>query len=116
MQNIVNGKIIKTELGTKDIPVFTCSLWIEMESGVCSFGGYALDTYNKEKGERVGTAIGFSAIMKLMEVLEVGNWEDLKGTYVRCKINADTSISHIGHLMKDKWFSFGVFFAENIGE
>lgn len=48
----------------------------------------------------------YGAIIELMKTLEVDKWEDLKGKYVRVHIDEHNTIDKIGHLMKDKWFSF----------
>ena len=109
--NIVNAKITGTQLGSKDCPCFTCYLHLEGDGWGCSFGGYSLDSYSKENGERIGTAEGFNAIIELMKTLEVSRWEDLKGQYIRCETNGwGGRITKVGHLLKDKWFSFEEFF------
>ena len=57
------------------------------------------------------------AIIELMEALEVRNWEDLKGQYVRVVSQGwGGKITKIGHLIKDKWFSFEEFFEKYKGE
>lgn len=46
-----------------------------------------------------------------MKTLEVESWEELKGQYVRVEFEGwDGKILRIGHLMKDKWFSFKEYF------
>jgi hypothetical protein len=46
-----------------------------------------------------------------MKTLEVESWEDLKGQYVRVEFeDRGGKILRIGHLMKDKWFSFKEYF------
>ena len=52
-----------------------------------------------------------------MEALEVRNWEDLKGQYVRVVSQGwGGKITKIGHLIKDKWFSFEEFFEKHKGD
>lgn len=44
-------------------------------------------------------------IQKLMETLEVGDWSNLPGTYVRVKKDSTLGpIIAIGHIVKDQWF------------
>ena len=115
MSEIKNAKITETELGYEDHGIMTC--WIEIEGfgwGV-SYGGYALDNYDKKKDERIGTESGFNAIIQLMQTLEVKNWEDLRGQYVRCELAGwGGKMLKIGHLLKDKWFSFEDYFKKEL--
>ena len=109
---IVNGKIVDTRLGYGHNDIFTCSLNIEGDSWGCNYGNYALDTPDKTKEnlERIGTTPGLTAIMELLKTLEVEDWEQLKGKFVRVEFSKDNDIIRIGHLIKDKWFSFKNFF------
>lgn len=46
-----------------------------------------------------------------MKTLEVESWEELKGQYVRVEFeDGGGKILRIGHLMKNKWFSFKEYF------
>ena len=46
-----------------------------------------------------------------MKTLEVESWEDIKGNFVRVETDGwGGKIIRIGHLMKDKWFSFKEYF------
>lgn len=113
MAEIVNAKITSTMLGLEDHGIMTCTLFLEFANGGCGYGGYALDTYDEVKKMRVGTAAGLDAIMQLMKTLEVEKWEDLKGKYVRCETTGwGGTVTNIGHLIKNKWFSFKEFFDE----
>lgn len=48
-----------------------------------------------------------------MKTLEVDSWEQLKGQYVRIVSKGwGEKIDKIGHLMKDKWFSFKDYFEQ----
>lgn len=48
-----------------------------------------------------------------MKTLEVESWEELKGKYVRVKIEGwGGKIIKIGHLFKNKWFSWNDYFEE----
>lgn len=109
---IENAKITGTMLGKEDHGIFTCQICVEGGGWGCYYGGWALDTYDKAADKRVGTAVGLSAIMELLDTLEVDEWEQLKGQYVRVETTElGGRITKIGHLLKDKWFSFEEFFA-----
>ena len=117
MNEILNAKISDTKLGYEDHGIFTCQLCLEGDGWVCCYGGYALDNYSKEQNKRIATRQGFQAIIELMKTLEVDNWENLKGKYVRVEGQGwGGKITKIGHLIKDKWFSFEELFEDEKGE
>ena len=74
--------------------------------GGCSqgFGGCALDSKPKERGDERGpTAYGMAFITGIMRAVGVEKWEDLKGKYVR--VVADQGhVYKIGHIIENKWF------------
>ena len=106
---ILNGKITYTKLGL-DHGCLTADLTIEGDGWGCGFGGYCLDKWFAKTGEH-SSKDGYGAIVELMKTLEVESWEDLKGQFVRVKTNGwGGKIIQIGHLFKDKWFSFKEYF------
>ena len=110
---VQNAKIKNVSLGYEDHCIFTCYITVEGYGWGCNYGGYCLDTYDKQKKQRVATEVGFQAIIELMKALEVRNWEDLKGQYVRVETDGDGwggKVTKIGHLLKEQWFSFEEFF------
>lgn len=110
MTEICNAKITDTMLGMNH-GIMTCYLTLEFAGGGCAFGGYALDTYSKEKQMRVGSGIGLGAIMQILKCVGVEQWEDLKGRYIRIEHTGwGGKITKIGNLIKDDWFSFDEFF------
>ena len=96
----LNAKITETKLG-EDHGCLTAYIYIE-GGGI---GGYCLDHWCSEVGH-YGSFDGYGDIIELMKTLEVDKWEDLKGKYVRVHVDEHNKIDRIGHLMKDKWFSF----------
>lgn len=106
---ILNGKIISTKLG-EEYGCLTANLIIEGDGWGCGLGGYCLDHWFAKPGEH-HSSDGYGAIIELMKTLEVDSWESLKGQYVRVEIEGwGGKILRIGHLMKDKWFSFAEYF------
>ena len=106
---IENAKITKTKLG-EERGCLTADIVVEGDSWGCAFGGYCLDHWFSEIGE-YSSADGYGAIIELMKTLEVESWEELKGQYVRVESEGwGGRILKIGHLMKDKWFSFDEYF------
>lgn len=97
-----NAKIVATSLGNEDHGIFTVSLTLEYGCGCQCFGGYAMDSYDKVKKRRTGTAYGMEFIMRVLEVAGVSSWEKIKGVHIR--VEADrTKVYGIGHITKDIW-------------
>lgn len=110
---IENGKITGTMLGREEHGILTFYLFIEFDSGVCSYGGYKLDSYDKKAGKRIGAAAGMQAIAEILDCVGVTKWEDLTGAFIRCEHQGwGGKIIRIGNLIKDKWFSLEAFFKE----
>lgn len=94
--------------------------WIMLDGGVwgCGFGGYAIGTGwlgAKNSDFKAETGDGLVAMMRIMNVVGVSNWEDLEGQFVRVAIpdnNWGGSIHIIGNILNDKWFDQKKFFAE----
>ena len=109
---ILNAKIAATKLGEAH-GCLTADLMIEGEGWSCAFGGYCLDHWFLDIGEH-SSPDGYGVIIELMKALEVNSWEELNGMYVRVEIEGwGGKILRIGHLMKDRWFSFKEYF-ENV--
>ena len=101
-----NGKITSTFLGVEDHGIFTIMLTIQGEDWGQGYGGYALSGKGKFTSLKV--------VKEILDVFEVNSWEELKGKYCRVRRNdAFGKIIEIGNLIKNKWFSFDEFFAEN---
>lgn len=110
---IENARITGTMLGVEDHGIMTCYLFLEFENGCCDFGGYALDTYDKEAEGRVGTAEGMQMIAEILETVGVKSWEELPGEFIRCEHEGwGGKITKIGNIIQDKWLSPEDFFAE----
>lgn len=85
--------------------------------GGCALGGYALDQSfrvnkndNKWDYERKSSPAGLDCMRKIMEVVGVRSWEDLKGKYVRYEDNGwGSRITKIGNIIKDDWIDIDDF-------
>lgn len=98
-----NATIGDALLMIEDHGILTIMLYLEYgEGGTQGFGGYALYSSNfKPVGIR---ACGFY-IWRLLEVVEVSNWKDLKGKNVRVLKDDNDMVIAIGHITRDKWFN-----------
>lgn len=74
------GIITGATFGIEDHGILTMMISIAKDNGTCQgFGGYALDTYDKETGKRVGHAAGTDWILRLFEALNITEIGGMKG-------------------------------------
>ena len=113
---IKNAKITNVKLFIEDHGILTFDIFLDLGGSCCAVGGYALDQGNKvndnwDTEERLATPAGLECMRKIMEVVGVRSWEDLKGKYVRYEDNGwGSNITKIGNIMKDDWIDIKEFF------
>jgi hypothetical protein len=113
MQNgeIVNALIENVSLSMADHGVLCYYLTLETNSGGCNFGGRVIGKGELGAEEFEGCAKGTEALMRIMDVVGVEKWEDLKGRYVRVELPGwGGVVDRIGNIIDDKWFSQKEFF------
>ena len=104
-----NAIITNTMLGYEDHGLFTFMLYLDYGGSGQGAGGYALDSWYEQKKKRVGWAYGIDVIARIMQVVGVEKWEDLKGKHIRAR--SDWGKVHaIGNFLKDDWMEFDHFF------
>ena len=114
---IKNAKIDYVKLYIEDHDILTFSIGLALDGGCCALGGYALDQSfrinESDDGwdyERKSSPAGLDCMRKIMEVVGVRSWEDLKGRYVRYEDNGwGSRITKIGNIMKDNWIDVDDF-------
>lgn len=105
-REIKNARISGTMLGWEDHGILTCMVSLEYGGSGQGFGGYTFDEPVREGGEfkgRIGTAYGMEFVARILKVVGVEKWEDLKGKYVRVDAS-HTKVHRIGHVIEDRWF------------
>lgn len=114
MSEIRNAKITDTSISMGDYACLTFMITLEGDAFGVSYGGYCIghgflgsDTFTAENGS------GLVAMMRIMDVVGVESWEDLKGKYVRFVDDAwGSPVRKIGNIIEDKWFDIDKFFKE----
>lgn len=114
MSEIRNAKITDTSISMEDYTCLTFRITLEGDAFGVSYGGYCIghgflgsDTFTAENGS------GLVAMMRIMDVVGVERWEDLKGKYVRFVDDAwGSPVKKIGNIIEDKWFDIDKFFKE----
>lgn len=100
---IVNAVLDTAELCIEGHGIFTCLLSFDFGGFHQGMGAYGLCHFDKQQDRRVGTAYGCDFIMRVMRVLEVERWADVKGQHVRVR-RENGMVKTFGHFMKDQWF------------
>ena len=110
---IRNAEITSVSLTMADHGCLTYFIVIETSSFGCSYGGYCLGHGYLGANEFDASAKGLEAMMRIMNVVGVERWEDLKGKYVRIVDRGfGTAVDTIGNITQDKWFNQREFFAK----
>ena len=101
-----NAVIKSTSLGYEDHGIMTFFLHLDYGGGGQGFGGYGLDKPNDgdRPPYRLGTAFGLEAIMRVLDVVGVSEWEKLPGKSVRVRACHD-KVKELGHYLKEEWLN-----------
>lgn len=77
------AKISAASLEIKERGILNFWIHVEYEEG-CSqgIGGIALDSYDKAKNKRVGTAYGCEMIRRILLAFDVNDFSELKGKHL----------------------------------
>lgn len=110
---IVNALIEKVSLSMEDHGVLCYYLTLKMNGMGCNYGGRVIGKGYLGAKDFEGYAKGTEAIMRIMDVVGVHRWEDLKGKYVRVDLpDWGGSVEKIGNIIEDKWFDQKEFFQD----
>lgn len=113
---IKNAKIDYVKLYIEDHDILTFSIGLDLGGGCCVLGNYALDQSfriednDKWNYERKSSPAGLDCMRKIMEVVGVRSWEDLKDKSIRYEDNGlGSHVTKIGNIMKDNWIDIDDF-------
>lgn len=108
---IVNALIENVSLSMEDHGVLCYYLTLRMDGFGCSYGGRVIGKGYLGAKEFQGYEKGTEALMRIMDVVGVHRWEDIKGKYVRVELPGwGGVVDRIGNIIEDKWFSQKEFF------
>lgn len=109
---IMNAKITQVSLSMADHGCLTYGLTLDAGSFGCVYGGYSIGNGYLGAKDFSASADGLEAMMRIMNVVGVERWEDLKGRYVRVVYPGICgTVTTIGNIIEDKWFNQKEFFA-----
>ena len=112
MERIRNARITDVTLNMRDHGALVYGLVLDMGGSGCVYGGYAIGNGFLGAKEFSGSAKGIEAMMRIMDVVGVEAWEDLRGKYVRIvDPGLGGTVDRIGNALRDRWFSQREFFS-----
>jgi len=107
-----NAKITNVELSNDDHGVLSGWVYLDYGGSGQGFGGYNLYNPNYKKTDK---NIAGHFIWRVMEIVGVHKWSDLKGKNIR--VQCDMShVEAIGNIIEDIWFYPQKEFEEIIGK
>ena len=110
---IENALIENVDLSMADHGCLTLAMTLQGGGWGVIYGGYCLGHGYLDAKEFSGSASGMESIMRIMDVVGVARFQDLKGKYVRVAIKGwGHSVKIIGNILEDKWFDIETFFAD----
>lgn len=114
---IENAKITGTSISMADHGCLSIWLHVEGKGWGCGIGGWANGIGYLGSKNWKGNGSAIVAMMKIMDVVGVERWEDLKGKYIRVKSEGwGGTIDEIGNLIDDKWFNLRSFYETDHGQ
>jgi hypothetical protein len=111
---IGNCLIESADLSMENHGCLDMTLRLSGQVNVC-FGGYVLGKGYLGANDDFwkGSAAGLEYIMRIMDVVGVERFQDLKGKYVRVAHKGlGSSVKIIGNITKEKWFDAESFFKD----
>lgn len=123
MSVIINAQITDAYFGFGDHDVnsgiLRFGLTLDLQSGFGWSGCFvdcALDEYDKNLKKRVPIAGGLECLAEIMRVVDVNDWEDLRGKYIRVVDEGTTRRTRIiGNILKEEWVDIDSFLGLNEG-
>lgn len=110
---IENAIIESTFLGYEDHGILTFVIGLKGACFSVGFGNVALDQWSEKEGRRVAQPKSMDCIAKILEVVGVDRWEDLKGKHVRIAFNdLGSTVTRIGNIIENKWLDLEQAFEE----
>lgn len=110
---IENAIIESTFLGYEDHGILTFVIGLKGACFSVGFGNVALDQWSEKEGRRVAQPKSMDCIAKILEVVGVDHWEDLKGKHVRIAFNdLGSTVTRIGNIIENKWLDLEQAFEE----
>lgn len=108
---ILNAKITNVDLSMADHGCITLNMPIEGSGWACCYGGICLGHGCLGADSFDCSPKSMEYIMRIMDVVGVERFSDLKGKYIRVATKSwGDTLKLIGNIIDDKWFDPESFF------
>ena len=108
---VQNAKITSVDLSMSDHGCLTLEIALEGAGWGVTYGGRVLGHGYLDAKEFKGSAKGIEYLMRIMDVVGVERFNDLKGKYVRVVTKGwGGTVDIIGNIIRNKWFDQKLFF------
>src|SRR6202000_1870240 len=99
---IENVVIESTLLGYEDRGILTAYVFYKGEGWGGGFGGYGMDSYDKNSAMRIALPFCGEFIKSVLDTVGVRTWEELKGKHIRVDhAGLGGRTMRIGHIIED---------------
>lgn len=110
---IENAKITNVDLSMEDHGWLVLWLTLEGKGWSCGFGGRCIGKGYLGAKEFTGSEKGIEEIMRIMDVVGVSKFNDIKGKYIRVHLEGwGATIEKTGNIIEDKWFDYREFYSQ----
>ena len=112
--SIENALITNVDLSMADHGCLTLAMTLEGGGWGVVYGGYCLGKgyLGADDDFFDGSAAGMEYLIRIMDIVGVEKFQDLRGEYVRVATKRDDPVKIIGNIINDKWFDAETFFTD----
>ena len=112
--SIKNALITNVDLSMADHGCLTLAMMLEGGGWGVVYGGYCLGKgyLGADDDFFDGSAAGMEYLIRIMDIVGVEKFQDLKGKYVRVATKRGDPVKIIGNIINDKWFDAETFFTD----
>ena len=112
--SIENALITNVDLSMADHGCLTLAMTLEGSGWGVVYGGYCLGKgyLGADDDFFDGSAAGMEYLIRIMDIVGVEKFQDLRGEYVRVATKRDDPVKIIGNIINDKWFDAETFFTD----
>lgn len=112
---IENALIKNVDISMADHGCVTLQIALNGDGWGCVYGGYCIGHGYLGAEEFDSSPIGIEYIARIMDIIGVSHFNDMKGKYIRVATKSwGDTIKIIGSIIKDKWFDTESFFEDKI--
>lgn len=110
---IINMIVRNANISMKECGAVELLMTIEGAGYVCIYGGYVIGHGYLGAKDFSGSDMGMESILRIMDVVGVETFNDIKGKYIRAAFKGlGSSVKIIGNILEDKWFDIESFFED----